>query len=191
MDRDRLLLQLTQYRKAMAALADAIASDDGDKKSRDSILLSFVFTFEMAWKSLKTALALRGLKAFLYASVFAAPTGKQNTFAAHNLPSLMLQVVRENASPRNLANAFEAKLQRPEGLVAQSIERLNQEAARQERIFGQGGRSRFVLNAEPPSEKSEKLDAFGEAFGSVDALIEATLRDAEAALKRPVQSHER
>lgn len=63
MDRDRLLLQLTQYRKAMAALADAIATDDGDKKSRDSILLSFVFTFEMAWKSLKTALALRGLKA--------------------------------------------------------------------------------------------------------------------------------
>ena len=72
MDQDRFALQLGQFRKAMAALAEALATDDGDKKSRDSILLSFVFTFEMAWKSVNRALALRGINV----PVFAAPTLK-------------------------------------------------------------------------------------------------------------------
>ncbi len=68
MDLDRLALQLGQFRKALAALADAIETDEGDKKSRDSVLLSYVFTFEMAWKSLKAALAVRGLNASDYAA---------------------------------------------------------------------------------------------------------------------------
>lgn len=61
MDQERLRLQLQLFEKALAALNDALATDDGDKKSRDSILLSFVFTFEMAWKSVKRALILQGL----------------------------------------------------------------------------------------------------------------------------------
>lgn len=60
-DQDRLKLQLEQFGKALAALDDAIATDTGDKKSRDSILLSFVFTFEMAWRSVQRALILQGL----------------------------------------------------------------------------------------------------------------------------------
>jgi nucleotidyltransferase substrate binding protein (TIGR01987 family) len=63
---DHLQFQLRQYRKALQALEEAIATDDGDKKSRDSLLLSFVFTFEMAWKTLKSALAVRGLIAADY-----------------------------------------------------------------------------------------------------------------------------
>ena len=68
MDRSRLDLQLGQFRKALNALEEAIATDEGDKKSRDSILLSYVFTFEMAWKCLNTALTLRGLHAADYAA---------------------------------------------------------------------------------------------------------------------------
>ena len=52
----------------MTALQDAVASDTGDKKSRDSILLSFVFTVEMSWKSLKAALAVLGEAAPNYAA---------------------------------------------------------------------------------------------------------------------------
>lgn len=123
-------------------------------------------------------LALRGLRAFLYASVFAAPTGKQNTFAAHNLPSLMVQTVRQDASPRNLANAFEEAVKPAEGYLAGSMKRLDAEAARQERAFGQGGRGRYV-NA----RDDHRFDALGEAFESVEALIDATLADAGAVLR--------
>ena len=52
-------------------------------------------------------LAKKGLRAFLEGFVVAEPTGKQNTFAAHNPPEFVAVSVRENAAPRNLANAFE------------------------------------------------------------------------------------
>jgi CRISPR system Cascade subunit CasC len=51
-------------------------------------------------------LALTGLSAFVQAMARAIPTGKQNTFAAHNPPSFVGVVLR-HASPFNLANAFE------------------------------------------------------------------------------------
>lgn len=61
-------LMLDQYAKALRALEDAITTDDGEKKSRDSILLSYVFTFEMAVKSLKTVLGELGMDVPNYAS---------------------------------------------------------------------------------------------------------------------------
>jgi CRISPR system Cascade subunit CasC len=50
-------------------------------------------------------LAGRALEAFLTASVIATPTGKQNSFAARNLPSLVMAVATER-TPASLANAF-------------------------------------------------------------------------------------
>ena len=123
-------------------------------------------------------LMLRGLKALLYASVFAAPTGKQNTFAAHNLPSLISSVVRENASPRNLANAFEVPVKASDsGYVAGSLQKLNAEWEKQERIFGQGGRGRYVNAFD-----EQDLGALGEKQASVDALINAILDDVRGLL---------
>ena len=52
-------------------------------------------------------LAAKGLKAFLEGFIVAEPTGKQNTFAAHNPPEFVAISVRHNTFPRNLANAFE------------------------------------------------------------------------------------
>ena len=40
----------------------------------------------------------------------AEPTGKQNTFAAHNQPDFVAVSVRRNTAPSNLANAFETAL---------------------------------------------------------------------------------
>lgn len=56
-----LTLLLPQGAKALRAFNEAVATDEGDKKSRDSLLLSFLFTFEMAVKCLKEALAERGM----------------------------------------------------------------------------------------------------------------------------------
>jgi CRISPR system Cascade subunit CasC len=54
-----------------------------------------------------TTLANNGVRAFLQGFVVAEPTGKQNTFAAHNPPEFVAITVRHGGTPRNLANAFE------------------------------------------------------------------------------------
>jgi len=46
------------------------------------------------------------VEAFLQAFVHARPTGKQNSMAAHTLPSLVLVTVRRSGEPLSLANAF-------------------------------------------------------------------------------------
>lgn len=50
--------------------------------------------------------AARGVLALLDAVVTAQPTGKQNTFAAFNLPDLVLLEVSDNNLPVSYANAF-------------------------------------------------------------------------------------
>jgi len=82
-------------------------------------------------------LARQTVEAFLKASVHAIPTGKQNTFAAHNPPSLVLAVVRDRGL-YSLANAFEKPL-RPDhngSLVQNSIEALDNYWGRLERMYG-------------------------------------------------------
>lgn len=46
------------------------------------------------------------IKAFLEAMVFATPSGRQNSFAARNLPSFGLFIKRQGGVPVSLANAF-------------------------------------------------------------------------------------
>ncbi len=84
------------------------------------------------WKQLVSnlrgdeALAKRAVEGFLRASVAALPTGKQNTFAAQNPPSLLLAVVRKDGMSWSLANAFERPVRagRDSGLVQPSVEAL-------------------------------------------------------------------
>jgi len=52
------------------------------------------------------AVARQAVLALLEASAIAQPSGKQNTFAAHNLPDLILVEVREKNLPVSYANAF-------------------------------------------------------------------------------------
>jgi CRISPR system Cascade subunit CasC len=51
-------------------------------------------------------LAEKSVQAFLRASALALPTGKQNTFAAHSRPDLILVLARRAGAPLSLANAF-------------------------------------------------------------------------------------
>lgn len=51
-------------------------------------------------------LALLAVKALIRAAMTAIPTGKQNAFAAHNLPDLALVEVLEHNIPLSYANAF-------------------------------------------------------------------------------------
>jgi CRISPR system Cascade subunit CasC len=73
-----------------------------------------------------STLARLTIDAFLRASAYAIPTGKQNSMAAQNRPSYLLAVVRRSGTPLSLANAF-VKPVRAHGdasLVETSVEQL-------------------------------------------------------------------
>jgi CRISPR system Cascade subunit CasC len=92
-------------------------------------------------------LATNGLKAFLDGFIVSEPTGKQNTFAAHNPPEFVAISVRQNASPRNLANAFEnpVHVTRQQSLTQISVEKLIVQAQKLQAAYGEDGET-FVMN---------------------------------------------
>lgn len=70
-------------------------------------------------------LALAALQSFTEAAVRALPSGKQNSFAAHNLPSFVGVALRHRC-PLNLANAFEKPVtaDRSHSLTMKSVEAM-------------------------------------------------------------------
>lgn len=82
-------------------------------------------------------LAIQGIGAFTEALVRAIPTGKQNTFAAHNPPSFVGVVIR-HASPFNLSNAFEKPIwpKNEKELTALSVEKLAEHDAKVTQYYG-------------------------------------------------------
>lgn len=70
-------------------------------------------------------LAMSAVRAFTLALARAIPSGKQNSFAAHNPPDF-IGVCLRHAAPMNLANAFEKPVapRRDESLSAQSVSAL-------------------------------------------------------------------
>lgn len=112
-------------------------------------------------------LAIKGLRAFLEGFVVAEPTGKQNTFAAHNPPEFVVVSLRRNSAPRNLANAFETAVhvKKDESLTRKSAEQLIKKAITLRAAFG-GEESTFVLNL-----VEAKLDGFGTVVNSLEDLL--------------------
>ena len=82
------------------------------------------------------------IKAYLEAMVYAIPTGKQNSFAAQNLPSFGLFVRRQGGVPISLANAF-AKPVRPQkdddDLVGLSVGALTKHWDALKAVYGEQG----------------------------------------------------
>ncbi len=118
-----------------------------------------------------TGLAAKGLRAFLEGFVVAEPTGKQNTFAAHNPPEFVSVSVRRNTAPRNLANAFETAVfaKKGESLTSKSAEELAMKAKSLQTAFG-GEEKTFVLNL-----TEAKVDGYGNAAASLKELLDKTL----------------
>jgi CRISPR system Cascade subunit CasC len=116
-------------------------------------------------------LATKGLRAFLEGFVLAEPTGKQNTFAAHNPPEFVLVSVRRNAAPRNLANAFETpiRVKKDESLTRKSAEELAKKAQSLQAAFG-GEEQTFVLNL-----IEAKLNGLGTTAPALKDLLDKAL----------------
>lgn len=116
-------------------------------------------------------LSAKGLRAFLEGFVVAEPTGKQNTFAAHNAPEYVVVTVRRNSAPRNLANAFETaiRVKKDESLTQRSAEALARKAKVLQEAYG-GDEKTFVLDL-----VGAKVDGFGTSVSSLQALLDAAL----------------
>jgi CRISPR system Cascade subunit CasC len=117
-------------------------------------------------------LALSGLRAFIEGFVVAEPTGKQNTFAAHNPPEYVVVSVRKNGAPRNLANAFEVpvRVKGEESLTKKSVEEL-------------GKKHKKLVDAYGYEEKSFYMDIIesgikiGEEKKSLKELLDAVISE--------------
>ncbi len=83
-------------------------------------------------------LARRTVAGFLRAALAAVPSGKQNSYAAHNPPSLALGVVRSDGMAWSLANAFERPVRphRQGGYMHASAEALDRYWGRLCRVYG-------------------------------------------------------
>jgi len=120
------------------------------------------------------------IKAFLEAMVYAIPTGKQNSFAAQNLPSFGLFVRRQGGVPISLANAF-AKPVRPtkddDDLVGLSVAALTKHWDAMQQVYGEQG---VQATACFHIEQKERLNGLSDSDkGSVKEAIDAVMEAAK------------
>jgi CRISPR system Cascade subunit CasC len=116
-------------------------------------------------------LARKGLRAFLEGFVVSEPTGKQNTFAAHNPPEFVAVSIRKNGAPRNLANAFETaiRVKKDESLTNKSAQELVNKAKKLNDAFGSVGET-FILNL-----VGANINGFGTEMNSLENLLENSM----------------
>lgn len=97
-------------------------------------------------------MAARAVDALLKSAVFAAPSGKQNAFAARQLPAVILIEVRPYNTPVNYANAFvePAKSTLDKGLVKDSVDKLARHMSAITNGFNLEANARFILAPEYP-----------------------------------------
>lgn len=113
------------------------------------------------------------METFMRASVEAIPSGKQNTFAAHNPPSLVFGLVRNEGAPWSLANAFESPVRASgKGIVDASMLRLNEYYGALKKMYG-GEPSEAVWTA---LEQSENLGKLGCREDSIEGFIQAIMK---------------
>ncbi len=117
-------------------------------------------------------LATAGLRAFLEGFIMAEPTGKQNTFAAHNPPEFVAISVRRDTAPRNLANAFETALRvkKDESLTKESAARLSAKAVALDKLYSTPCNSRYAVSKDVFGEKYE-AKGLGSQEESISAVI--------------------
>jgi CRISPR system Cascade subunit CasC len=123
-------------------------------------------------------LALSGLAAFTESFARAIPTGKQNTFAAHNPPSF-IGVVLRHASPLNLANAFEKPVtpRHDQPLTAQSVAALARHEQQLGAVYGDARDTWAVLDLTGawPQGQGQAVARLSELGAWVQAEVAARL----------------
>ncbi|MEX2717825.1 MAG: type I-E CRISPR-associated protein Cas7/Cse4/CasC [Candidatus Sigynarchaeota archaeon] len=138
------------------------------------------------------------IKAFLNAAVLVSPTGKQNSFAAHQLPDAILIEAKNHKIPVSYANAFvkPCKPSHKQDLVAASIEALAAHAKTITEAYGLEALHRFwfsprgIPNAWPKSTSSgnEPDDGVKQPVkekSKVTKVAPPTAGNGDTAIKKP------
>lgn len=143
------------YRYAVLDVAQLVANLGGDKP-----------------------LARKTVEAFLRASAFAVPSGKQNTFAAHSRPDLISVVIRKQGAPLSMANAFVSpakpgwneKANKELDLTQSSVDALVDYWTKVSAVYGGNGGLDFCGIVKPTNRPADWRDA-----DSLDALVNKAL----------------
>jgi CRISPR system Cascade subunit CasC len=152
---------------------DDISGESGASFISDTAFNSATYYkyFNVHWEALvehldDAATARRAVEALIEAAVTVHPSGKQNSFAAHNLPDLVLVEVRPRNIPVSYVNAFE----RP---VRQSHDRSLMDASVQALGDYLGSVARtFNLQAERAHIATRDVDLVGSTqVTSLDDLL--------------------
>lgn len=116
------------------------------------------------------------LEVFLRAFVEAIPSGKQNSFAAHNPPSFGAVRVQDNAQPRNLMNAFEQPVPKgSEGYVRPSIRELDAEWQWVDAHYGDSGEVYYWLRADDAVTYLRGKTRAGSAHEAIRRAVERAM----------------
>ena len=123
-----------------------------------------------------TKIAEAIVPAFLEAAIVSSPSGKQNSYAAHNLPSVVLVEARPYAQPVSYANAFAqpAMRTRESSLIEDSVRRLKEHIEKTDQVYSPPSVARWWLS----------LDGFEPPRGVKDAGGLANLLEKLSALVR-------
>lgn len=134
-------------------------------------------------------LALSAVEAFATAFVRAVPTGKQNTFAAHNAPDFVGVSLR-HVAPMNLANAFEKPVVSDikHSLTEQSVRQLKAADDKLSAVYSDGNDEWSYLDltgqwAQQTDKKSDHAQDAGEEQPNLAALAQRVRQMAETVLE--------
>jgi len=102
--------------------------------------------------------AFRAAGVLIQAAALATPTGKQNSFAAHSVPELILVEVTEKKQPISYANAF-LEAVRGDDLMRESAEALSEYCGSVAAAFAPADTQRFLLAVGNAADTSLPFDA--------------------------------
>ncbi|MBD3165252.1 type I-E CRISPR-associated protein Cas7/Cse4/CasC [bacterium] len=126
-------------------------------------------------------LAAQAVNTLLLAAAMVSPTGKQNSFAAHNLPSAILVEVRDRKVPVSYANAFVVPVPgKGNGLVQNSVDSFLQHVQEITRKFNLDAPHRFLFT-NGVSLKGLNGFEIPDDLNSLVDRVESLVRSGEAA----------
>lgn len=174
--------------------ADDIPGDDAGAGYVDEAMFAsacFYKYFSIHWETLvenlkgygedHEKLAAHTVGAFIRGAALVNPTGKQNSFAAHNPPDGVLIEIRDAGSPINYANAFANPVAVGDrDLTSQSIAQLSQYIRDLDIGYGEPTkRLWFSPNLRYPLtvvEDKKEIDLAENRVRSLDELVPAVIR---------------
>ena len=139
-------------------------------------------------------LAAQAVEAMLQAIVRVTPTGKQNSFAAHQLPAAVLVEVRPYATPVSYANAFvePARAGKGDDLVSDSLHLFGRHVAALTAGFNLEATARLLLAPEHDDftiENTERVSDLNTLAARLGTLIREQASPPQAVTRPQVVTH--